>query len=215
MPGSTTSVTAEHNVSFRRAVAQLSLEFGSTFSIESIERFLTTSYDELADRSSITSFVPLLAERSTRQRLRTLANLKANAADGYPTVLFLADNIGQALMAASWYLHRAGLLAIASFCDSEPESAVEFNLVAAVMAEIGIDVASEAPQPWTADLVQVADVIVTLGCVDVALRHPGKRYEEWRIDVPPGDELTALRETRDEIGRRVETLVHRLRQIAS
>ena len=78
------------------------------------------------------------------------------------------------------------------------------------MAEIGIDIATEFPKPWTDEIVQAADVVVTMGCGDACPLFPGKRYEDWELDDPAGQGVDAVRPIRDEIGARVRTLLDEL-----
>jgi arsenate reductase len=49
-----------------------------------------------------------------------------------------------------------------------------------------------------------------MGCGDACPVFPGKRYEEWTLDDPAGLDLAAVRPIRDEIERRVLTLLDRL-----
>jgi len=124
-----------------------------------------------------------------------------------PTVLFLCvHNAGRSQMAMGWFQHLAGDRAVAWSGGSEPGSEVNPSAVAA-MAEIGIDISREFPKPWTDEVVQAADVVVTMGCGDACPLFPGKRYEEWELDDPAGMGVDAVRPIRDEIGRRVRELL--------
>ena len=58
------------------------------------------------------------------------------------------------------------------------------------MAEVGIDIARSIPKPWTDEIVQAADVVVTMGCGDACPLFPGKRYEDWELDDPAGQTST-------------------------
>ena len=58
--------------------------------------------------------------------------------------------------------------------------------------------------------VRAADVVVTMGCGDVCPVYPGNRYEDWVLDDPAGLDLAAVRTVRDEIERRVRTLLRDL-----
>ena len=78
------------------------------------------------------------------------------------------------------------------------------------MAEVGIDIAGEFPKPWTDEIVQAADVVVTMGCGDACPFFPGKRYEDWELDDPAGQGVEAVRPIRDEIERRVRDLLAEL-----
>ncbi len=54
---------------------------------------------------------------------------------------------------------------------------------------------------------RAADVVITMGCGDACPLYPGKRYEDWELDDPAGKDLEAVRSIRDDIRRRVETLI--------
>jgi arsenate reductase len=58
--------------------------------------------------------------------------------------------------------------------------------------------------------VRAADVVVTMGCGDACPWFPGKRYEDWELEDPAGQGLEVVRLIRDEIGRRVRTLLDEL-----
>jgi protein-tyrosine-phosphatase len=130
--------------------------------------------------------------------------------DDPPTVLFLCvHNAGRSQMALGWFNHLAGDAAVAWSGGSEPASAVNPVAVAA-MAEVGIDIGREFPKPWTEEKVRAADVVVTMGCGDACPFFPGIRYEDWALDDPHGQNIEAVRPIRDEIGRRVRTLLGEL-----
>lgn len=78
------------------------------------------------------------------------------------------------------------------------------------MAERGIDIAQEYPKPWTDEIVQAADVVVTMGCGDACPYFPGKRYEDWELEDPAGRDVADVRPIRDEIERRVLVLLDEL-----
>ena len=59
------------------------------------------------------------------------------------------------------------------------------------MAEVGIDITAEFPKPWTEEIVQAADVVITMGCGDACPLYPGKRYEDWELDDPAGQDVEA------------------------
>lgn len=129
------------------------------------------------------------------------------AGDRIPTVLFLCvHNAGRSQMALGWFNHLARDRAIAWSGGSEPGHEVNPSAVAA-MAEVGIDITHEFPKPWTDEIVRAADVVVTMGCGDACPYFPGKRYEDWELSDPAGRDVEAVRPIRDEIERRVRTLL--------
>ena len=82
------------------------------------------------------------------------------------------------------------------------------------MLERGIDITGEYPKPWTDEIVRAADVVVTMGCGDACPLFPGKRYEDWELEDPAGQGVDAVRPIRDEIERRVRTLLGELGVVA-
>ena len=203
-------LSIEQKYALHSAAAALQEEFTGVFGSETIEQFLTTSYDQFADRATIVSFLPLMAERFARQRLKALAKVEGKADDGLPVVLFLCvHNAGRSQMALGWFRHLAGDRAVAWSGGSEPGKEVNPSAVLA-MAEVGIDIAHEFPKPWTDEIVRAADVVVTMGCGDACPLFPGKRYLDWELDDPAGQDVEAVRPIRDEIERRVRLLLTEL-----
>ena len=203
-------LTLEHQLALRSAAHNLKAEFDGVFGAETIERFLVTSYDQFASQARIPTYLVLFAERFARQRLKALAKVEGKATDGLPVVLFLCvHNAGRSQMALGWFNHLAGERATAWSGGSEPGMEVNPSALEA-MAEVGIDITREFPKPWTDEIVQAADVVVTMGCGDACPLFPGKRYEDWELTDPAGQDVDAVRPIRDEIGRRVEALLESL-----
>lgn len=201
------SLSPDQRVLLRHAARGLAEEFDGIFGEETIDLFLATSYDQFADRAKVNNFLPLMAERFARQRLKALARVEGRSKDGLPTVLFLCvHNAGRSQMALGWFNHLAGGRAVAWSGGSEPGNEVNPAAIDA-MAEVGIDIRAEFPKPWTDEIVQAADVVVTMGCGDACPLFPGKRYEDWVLDDPAGQGVDAVRPIRDEIERRVRGLL--------
>ena len=210
MPG-LDELTIEQSLALRKSASYLQSDFEGVFGKETIELFLHTSFDQFADKAIVPNFLPLLAERFARQRLKALAKVEGKADDGLPIVLFLCvHNAGRSQMALGWFTALAGDRATAWSGGSEP--GVEVNPAAvAAMREVGIDISEEFPKPWTEEIVKAADVVVTMGCGDACPIYPGKRYEDWTLDDPAGKSLEEVRPIRDEIGRRVRELLDGLK----
>ena len=141
------------------------------------------------------------------QRRRAPATAAGRTVGRKPAVLFLCvHNAGRSQMAMGWFQHLAGDRAVAWSGGSQP--AREVNPAAiAVMREVGIDISGEFPKPWTDEVVRAADVVVTMGCGDACPVLPGKRYEDWTLDDPAGQDVDAVRPIRDAIERRVRVLL--------
>jgi arsenate reductase (thioredoxin) len=200
-------LSIDQRLAMKTAATQLLQDFDGVFGAETIERFLHSSYDQFAGRAKVPNFLPLLAERFARQRLRALAKVEGKSSDGKPTVLFLCThNAGRSQMALGFFTHLAQDAAVAWSGGSEPGNEINAAAIAA-MAERGIDISGEYPKPWTDEIVQAADVIVTMGCGDACPIFPGRRYEDWVLEDPHGQGLELVRPIRDEIERRVRALL--------
>ncbi|MDR2294299.1 MAG: arsenate reductase ArsC [Microbacterium sp.] len=127
-----------------------------------------------------------------------------------PTVLFVCvHNAGRSQMAAGYLQQLAGDRVTVRSAGSEPKD--EINPVAvAAMAEVGIDITVGAPKLLTVDVVQQADVVITMGCGDACPVFPGKRYEDWELDDPAGQGIDTVRVIRDQIRARVVMLLSEL-----
>jgi protein-tyrosine-phosphatase len=203
-------LSIDQRLAMRTAATNLAREFDGDFGSETIERFLHSSYDEFADRAVVLNYLPLLAERFARQRLRALAKVEGKAGTGTPVVLFLCThNAGRSQMAMGLFTHLAGDAAVAWSGGSAPDTRINPSAVAA-MAELGIDISGEYPKPWTDEVVRAADVVVTMGCGDACPVFPGRRYLDWQVDDPAGLDLAAVRPIRDDIERRVRQLLREL-----
>jgi protein-tyrosine-phosphatase len=127
-----------------------------------------------------------------------------------PAVLFLCvHNAGRSQMAAGFMRHLAeGRVAVYSG-GSEPAASLNKAVIAA-MAEKGVDIGTNTPQPWTEGMLRVADVVVTMGCGDACPVVPGKRYLDWELDDPTGRPIEEIRMIRDDIESRVKLLLTEL-----
>lgn len=122
-------------------------------------------------------------------------------------MLFLCThNAGRSQMALGFFTHYAGDKAIAWSGGSEPGNEINPAAIEA-MREVGIDITGEYPKPWTDEIVQAADVVITMGCGDACPIFPGKRYENWELPDPAGQGLDAVRPIRDDIDERVRRLL--------
>jgi arsenate reductase (thioredoxin) len=199
----------DQQLALKTAATRLHGEFDGVFGTETIERFLSSSYDQFTSHATIPRFLPLLAERFARQRLQALARVEGHS-DGRPTVLFLCvHNAGRSQMALGFFRRLAGDRAVVWSGGSEPGYEINPSAIAA-MAERDIDISGEFPKPWTEEIVQAADVVITMGCGDACPVFPGKRYLDWELDDPAGKAVEDVRPVRDEIERRVRGLLDEL-----
>ena len=105
-------------------------------------------------------------------------------------------------------LHSQGRIHVRS-AGSDPADAINPAVIEA-MAEIGVDMCEEFPKPLTDEVVRAADVVITMGCGDACPIYPGRRYEDWALEDPAGQDLDTVRQIRDDLDGRVRELVGEL-----
>ena len=189
-----------------RAAQELHEEFAGIFSAETIARYIEESTDLLSG-ARISTYVPLLVHRFARERLHALAQAQGAIEATQPEVLFVCvHNAGRSQMAAGLVKLRSGGRVHVRSAGSDPADRINPAVVEA-MREVGVDMAEEFPKPLTDEVVRAADVVITMGCGDACPIYPGKKYEDWELDDPAGQDLDAVRAIRDEIDQRVRRLV--------
>jgi arsenate reductase len=124
-----------------------------------------------------------------------------------PGILFLCiHNAGRSQMAAGFARELGGDKVSIFSGGSEPADRVNPMAIEA-MAELGIDISGHTPQKFTDELLNRVDVVVTMGCGDTCPYIPGKRYLDWPLDDPRGQNLEAVRAIRDRIREHVVELL--------
>ena len=201
-------ITRQH---LERAADALAVEFEGIFSRETIVRYISESSDLLLQGARTKVFVPVLAHRFARERLKALAQAEQLIGKEQPEVLFVCvQNAGRSQIAAGLLgLRSEGRIHVRSAGSAPGE---EINpLVVEAMTEVGVDLGEAFPKPLTDEVVRAADVVVTMGCGDACPIYPGKRYEDWELDDPAeATSLDQVRAIRDEIDARVRRLVSEL-----
>lgn len=197
-------------LSLHEGVERLKRRFGSELNPEAIERFVDDSLEALLQAGTEMERVPFLAERLAADRIRALIRLEGDQVGLKPSVLFLCvHNAGRSQMAAGFARALSGERVDVFSGGSEPAGSVNEAAVA-VMAEKGIDISAETPQPWADEIVRTADVVVTMGCGDVCPIFPGKRYVDWDLADPAGKVVDQVRPIRDDVEGRVRGLLEEL-----
>jgi arsenate reductase (thioredoxin) len=127
-----------------------------------------------------------------------------------PEVLFVCvHNAGRSQMAAGLLRLRShGKISVRS-AGSTPAAEINPNAIEA-LKELGIDMSEAFPKPLTDEVVRAADVVITMGCGDACPIYPGKKYEDWQIDDPAGQDLETVRRIRDELDERIQKLIAEL-----
>ena len=127
-----------------------------------------------------------------------------------PTVLFVCvHNAGRSQMAAGFMREIGGDRVEVLSAGSAPKDSINPVAIEA-MAEVGIDIANQQPKVLTNEAVLESDAVITMGCGDACPLYPGKRYEDWVLEDPAGQDLDFVRKVRDEIKVKVQTLLTEL-----
>jgi len=188
---------------------RLAGEFAGIFSPETVGRYVNDTSGRWAD-ARVTTYLPVMIERFSRERLRALARTEGTMVAEVPEVLFVCvHNAGRSQMAAALLDHHAAGRVHVLSAGSEPADRVNPAVVAA-MDELGIDLAKEFPKPLTDEVVRAADVVVTMGCGDACPLYSGTRYLDWELTDPAGKGVDEVRAIRNEIDRRVRHLLAEL-----
>lgn len=127
-----------------------------------------------------------------------------------PSVMFLCvHNAGRSQMAAGFARHFGEGTVDVYSGGSEPADWLNPAVVEA-MAEKGLDITDQVPQPWSDEVIRAADIVVTMGCGDTCPYYPGTRYVDWELEDPSGRSLEEVRSIRDDIEHRVRGLLSEL-----
>jgi arsenate reductase len=124
-----------------------------------------------------------------------------------PVVMFACiHNSGRSVAAKVLAAHHAAGRVVVRSAGSEPGAGVNPG-VAAVLAERGLSTENHTPSLLTSDAVRDSDVVITMGCGETCPVFPGKRYEDWQVEDPKGQDLDTVRRIVDDVDRRVRALL--------
>ena len=199
---------AQLRAQVKRESYRLKDEFAGIFNAETIERYINESWDDLlATKPAVATFLPLFVRRFARERLQALAQSEGKLTKEHPEVLYVCThNAGRSQMAAVLTSHLSGGRVLVRSAGSEPADRVN-PVVVEAMREIDLDLSREFPKPLNDDFVRAADVVITMGCGDACPVYPGKRYVDWEVEDPAGQDIEAVRRIRDDIAARVQHLL--------
>jgi arsenate reductase (thioredoxin) len=179
----------------RRITERLAYRFSSTFSKETVERYVADSYRLLAERARVSEHLPSLTTRFAEDRLGALAVASGRELRGTPEVLFVCvQNAGRSQIAAALLRQMAGDRVHVRTAGSRPSGQIDPIVV------------EEFPKPLTDEVVQAADFVITMGCGDACPIYSGRRYMDWPVADPIGQPLEDVRHIRDDIAARLKTL---------
>jgi arsenate reductase len=190
-----------------RLADELSRKFTGIFATETVERYVLESYTDLLRTSKVKAHLANQTVRFATDRLTALAQAKGAVVHDVPEVLFICEqNAGRSQMAAVITASLSGGRVHVRSAGSMPAAELNPSVVEAI-TELGLDVAEAFPKPLTDDVVQAADIVVTMGCGDACPIYPGKTYQDWDLTDSAGLPLEAVRPIRDQITAKVEAML--------
>jgi protein-tyrosine-phosphatase len=193
-----------------RAVDALVDEFGDIQSRQTIERVMNDSVTQLAGSAEVDDFLATLAHRFTRERLKAMG--RAHGPErALPDVLFIGlGDSGRGQMAAALVTLRSDGRVIAH--SAGRSIGVQLDpAVVVVMQELSVDLTDAYAKPLSTEVLEGADVIVTMGRSVGSVEIPAStRHIDWRVGDPTGASVDEARRVRDDIDRRVQELLAEL-----
>jgi len=198
------------STSFANPAVTVGRAFSDTFAgiaPSSVPGFVTAQLVGLL--VAVAAVIYLFPSTPAPRRVAVAESEEAPVSD-VPEVLFVCvHNAGRSQMAAALLDHYAQGRVHVRSAGSAPADTIN-PVVAAALAELGLDISKEFPKPLTDATAREADVLVTMGCGDACPVYPGKRYLDWVLDDPAGQPVETVRRIRDEIDLRVRGLLAEL-----
>ena len=195
---------------YRRLVDDLAYTYQGVFTRESIAAAVAEARAALEPVAKIPTFLPILVARFAKEQLMAAAKVDGRVVKSVPEILFVCvHNAGRSQMAAALAEHLSGGKVHVRSAGSMPTDQVN-PLAVQVLTERGINLTESYPKPLTDLAVRAADVIITMGCGDTCPFYPGKRYEDWDVADPHGQDIETVRDIRDDLQRRVSALLRSL-----
>lgn len=188
-------------------VDDLRYSYKGVFDTDAITKTVHAAWDLLAPHATVRDHLPVLVARQAREQLMATAQAEGRVAKKVPELLFVCvHNAGRSQMAAALAEHLSARRVHVRSAGSAPTGEIN-PMVIQALQERGITLGVAYPKPLSDSVLRAADVIVTMGCGDACPYYPGKRYEDWTLDDPAGQDLDHVRPIRDQIRQRIQNLI--------
>lgn len=129
------------------------------------------------------------------------------------TILFVCvQNSGRSQIAEAFFNQLAAGKARGLSAGTQPADRVNPTVVK-VMREVGIDISKNKPKMLTLEMIEGADMMITMGCgADAGGICPANiiESEDWQLEDPKDKSIEKVREIRDEIKMRVSNLIEKI-----
>jgi arsenate reductase (thioredoxin) len=205
-----TELSPETRLHIEKAVDVLVEEFGDHHNRETVERIMDDSVRQLTRSAEVEDFLPALAHRFTRERLKALSRAHGPESAEADVLFVGLEDTGRGQMAAALLTLRSEGRVVAHSAGSSAGAQLDPGVIE-VMAELGIDLSEAYAKPLVSEVVAAADLVVTMGRSVGAVDFPeSTRREDWRVGDPTGAPLDEVRRVRDDIDERVQALLAEL-----
>jgi arsenate reductase len=190
---------------------ELAAEFEGEFEADQVVALMADSAVRLAETAAIPDYLPPLAYRLTKERLRGSKRTGRPAADESRDIVFVSlSGGGRGQIAAALTTLLSGNKITVHSAGTAVHGQID-PVVSTAISELGIDVSEASARPITQEVLGATDVVVTMGhSVGVFDIPDGVRHEDWRVGDPVGAQLDEVRRVREDIERGVRTLLERL-----
>jgi len=127
------------------------------------------------------------------------------------TVIFACiHNAGRSQMAAALFNNLVdSKKARAVSAGTHPADQVHPNAIV-VMKEIGVDISNEKPKLISIEMLQRAEILVTMGCEEWCPSLPTVEHIKWDVTDTYMDSLEEARRIRDQLKLLVQFLINEL-----
>ena len=196
----------------RKCRESLQADFGEVHEQATIDQIFDDSVQLLRGEGNFDDYIPALAEKLARDRLKASAQTGGRVAKDVPEVLFLAlHDTGRGQMGAAIMQQLAANRVSVHSAGTGGALAPVDPAVAEAMREIGVDLDGVYSKPLTPEVLGAADIVITMSKSTGAVEIPeGTRHVDWRVGDPGGAPPEEARRIRDEIKSRVEQLLAEL-----
>lgn len=190
---------------------ELVADYADRFEPRTVRALMADSAARLAESAVFPDFLPPLAFRLTKERLSASGRTEQQRVEGAHDVVFVSlGGGGRGQIAAALTTLLSGNKVVAHSAGTAIQGEID-PAVGAAISELGIDVTDAFARPVTPEVLQAADIVVTMGHSVGAFDIPeGVRHEDWRVGDPVGAPIDEVRRVRDDVERRVRELLDRL-----
>ncbi|WP_374928396.1 low molecular weight phosphatase family protein [Kytococcus sedentarius] len=194
---------------YEHAVERLAEEFDAVFTRDEVARELHAVRADMEATAKVRDFIPVLAERYAKEHLQAIAHARGASITKFPVVMFVSPRNASATQMAAVMTDKysGGRIHVLSAGVRRAEEIAP--AVIEVMHEYGIDTTTMYPRAVNRDVLDAADVVVSMADPDLGDDFTAKQHLDWDVTVDE-DDIASVRAARDELKVRVDELIESL-----